>query len=58
MQSDDAQSIIYKSYLLKDSDNLILESQGLSISGSSVAAESDKNSVSAIEERRKNFGVL
>jgi hypothetical protein len=47
MQSDDAQSIIYSSYEVKDSNNLILERQGQSISSSSVAAESDKNSVAA-----------
>jgi len=41
MQSDDAQSIIYNSYQVKDTDNLILERQGQSISSSSVAAESD-----------------
>jgi hypothetical protein len=58
MQSDDTQSIIYNSYQVKDTDNLILERQGQSISSSSVAAESDKNSVAAIEERRKNFAVL
>ena len=58
MQSDDAQSIIYNSYQVKDTDNLILERQGQSSSSSSVAAESEKNSVAAIEERRKNFAVL
>ena len=57
MTGDDAQSIIYNSYQVKDTDNLILERQGQSSSSSSVAG-TDKNSVAAIEERRKNFAVL